>query len=85
MFFKLPFTVSFSVVYIYIYEYAYIYTYILCYLFMSIIIRCFPILSYLFMLVIIMFMGRIYYKLFNFSSFFFPNMYISSGICLYYL
>ena len=52
--------------------------------FMFIIIRCCLILCYIFMFVIIMFMGGIYYKLFNFFSFFFPNMYITSCItCLY--
>ena len=52
--------------------------------FMSIIIRCCLILCYLFIFVIIMFMGGTYYRLFNFFSFVFPNMYISSCItCLY--
>ena len=51
---------------------------------MSIIIRCCLFQCYLFMSVIIMFMGGIYYKLFNFFSILFPNMYISSCIrCLY--
>ena len=49
---------------------------------MSMIIRCCLILCYLFLFVVIMFMGGIYYKLFNFVSFLFPN--ISSSIaCLY--
>ena len=52
--------------------------------FMSIIIRCCLILCYLFMSVITMYMGGINYKLLNFFSFLFPNMYISSCItCLY--
>ena len=52
--------------------------------FMSIITRCCLILFYLFMFVIIMFMGGMYYELFNFFSFLFLNMYISSCItCLY--
>ena len=49
--------------------------------FMFIIIICHLILCYIFIFVIIMFMGGIYYKLFNFFSILFPNMYISS--CLY--
>ena len=36
------------------------------------------------MFVLIMFMGGIYYELYNFFSFLFPNIYISSCIaCLY--
>ena len=52
--------------------------------FMSAIIRCCLILCYLFMFMIIMFIEGIHYKLFNFISFLFPNMYISSCMtCLY--
>ena len=52
--------------------------------FMFIIIRCCLILCYILMFVIIMFMGGVYYKLFNFFSYHFPNMYISSCVtCLY--
>ena len=52
--------------------------------FMYIIFRCCLILCYVFMFVVIMFMGGIHYKLFNFFSILFPNMYISSCItCLY--
>ena len=56
--------------------------FVLC--FVSIKISCCLILCYLFMSVIIMLMGEIHYKLFNFFSFLSPNMYISSCItCLY--
>ena len=50
----------------------------------SIIIRCCLILCHLFMSVIIMFIGGIYYKLFDLFTFRFPNIYVSSCItCLY--
>ena len=49
---------------------------------MSMIIRCYLILCYLFLFVIIMFMGGIYYKLFNSFSFLFPNV-SSSMVCFY--
>ena len=51
--------------------------------FMSIIIRCCLILCHLYMSGIIMFMGEIYHKLFEFFSFPFLNMYISCIACLY--
>ena len=52
--------------------------------FMSITMRCCPIQCYLFISVIIMSMREIYYKILNFFSFLYPNMYISSCImCLH--
>ena len=57
--------------------------FILCNFFMSMIIRCCLILCYLFLFVIVKVMGDVYYKLFHFFSFLFPNMYVSCITCLY--
>ena len=52
--------------------------------FMYIIFRCLILCYSFLMFVVIMFMGGIHYKLFNFFSILFSNMYISSCIiCLY--
>ena len=53
-----------------------------CIIFMSLIIRCRLILCLFFTFVIITFMEGIYYNLFNFFSFLFPNMYFSSCIII---
>ena len=52
--------------------------------FMYIIFICCLIMCYIIIFAVIMLMGGFHYKLFNFFSILFPNMYISSCItCLY--